>query len=356
MRRVTSHTSVPPTAPPPGSDEAPRVPADADLPADTGAEREQLRLVTRVAWLYHVRGLKQSEVADSLGLSQSRVSRLLDAAVGLGIVRTTVRVPSGLQLELEHALEETYGLRDARVFEVPDPDDEMRLLGDLGLMLAGYLQESPLEGDVIGFTSWSRTLRETVRALNAPAGARARYVVEMLGDVGPPEVQHEAAEVTKQLARFTGAQPRFLRVPGVVSSPGVRRAILENDSFARETLGLLDGIDDALVGIGTCLVDPPLRPGDNFFTHAQFEHALGLGAVGQVNLRFIDRDGHAIKSELDDLVIGVSLEQLRACARTIAVGGGRSKYSAIRGALVGGWVNTLVTDVVTAQHLVDNAS
>ena len=337
-----------------GIDAARPVTANGDLSA--GNERDQLRVVTRVAWLYHVRGLKQSEVAESLGLSQPRVSRLLEEAVGLGIVRTTVRVPSGLQLELEQALEETYGLREALVFDVPDPDDERRLLGDLGLMLAGYLQESPLEGDVIGLTSWSRTLREAVRALNAPAGAPARYVVEMLGDVGPPDVQHEAAEVTQQLARFTGAQPRFLRVPGVVESPGVRRTILENDIYVRESLRLLDVIDEALVGIGTCSIDPPLRPGGNFFTSAQFEHALALGAVGQVNLRFIDRDGNAISSELDDLIIGVSLDQLRACRRTIAVGGGRSKHSAIRGALVGGWVNTLVTDVMTARQLVDGAS
>ena len=356
MSRETSSLSMTSAAPAPGREAVQRKPTNADLPAATGNERDQLRLVTRVAWLYHVRGLKQNEVAESLGLSQSRVSRLLEAAVGLGIVRTTVRVPSGLQLELEQALEETYGLREARVFDVPDPHDEKRLIGDLGIMLAGYLEESPLEGDVIGFTSWSRTLRETVRMLNAPVIAGASYVVEMLGDVGPPEVQHDAAEVTQQLARVTGAQPRFLRVPGVVNSPEIRRTILENDSFARETLGLLDRIDDALVGIGTCSIDPPLRPGDNFFTRAQFQHAHELGAVGQVNLRFIDPDGNAISSELDDLVIGVSLDQLKACGRTIAVAGGRSKHAAIRGAIVGGWVNTLVTDVVTAQQLVDGTS
>ena len=320
---------------------------------DAGSERDQLRIVTRVAWLYHARGLKQSEVADSLGLSQSRVSRLLDTAVSLGIVRTSVRLPPGLQLELEQALEETYGLREARVFDVPDPGDEVRLLGDLGLMLAGYLEEVPLKGEIIGFTSWSRTLRATVRAMTAPAGANASYVVEMLGDVGPPGVQHEAAEVTQQLARIAGAEPRFLRVPGVVQSPRARRTILENDSYARESLSLLDSLDEALVGIGAFSIDAPLLPGDNFFTYAQFQRAQELGAVGQVNLRFIDRDGNAISSELDDLVIGVSLDQLRASTRSIAVAGGRSKHAAIRGALLGGWVNTLVTDVTTAQQLVD---
>lgn len=318
-------------------------------------ETEQLRLVSRVAWLYHVRSLKQSEVAVELGLSQSRVSRLLDAATSMGIVRTIVRIPPGLHLELEQDLREAYGLRDAYVFDVPAHDDETTFLRDLGQVLAAYLEENPLDGDVIGFTSWSRTLRETVRVLEAnPSGAS--YVVEMLGDVGPPEAQHDAAEVTRLLARATGAQPRFLRVPGVVGDASTRRTILEHDVHARETLGLLDHVDEALVAIGGLSIDPPLRPGENFFTRGQLDEARRLGAVGQLNLRFIDASGQPVRSELDDMVIGVSLEQLRSYRRTIAVAGGPSKHQAIRSALIGGWVNTLVTDATTAEYLIANAS
>lgn len=318
-------------------------------------EQEQLRLITRVAWLYHMRGLKQSQVADMLGLSQSRVSRLLESASKLGVVRTTVRAPAGLQLELEHALIESYGIRDAQVLDVPEGDDA-GLISDLGQFLAGYLNEKPLSGDIIGFTSWSRTLRETVPDLEAPADASSGYVVQMLGDVGPPDAQHDAAEVTRQLARLLGAQPRFLRVPGVLKSGKARRTLLSNDPHAREALSLLDNVNEALVGIGTCEVDPPLRAGDNFFTLEQFAMAKKMGAVGQVNLRFIDADGHAVSTELDELVIGVTLEQLHKCERTIAVAGGPAKQAAIRGALLGGWVNTLVTDTATARHLVESAN
>lgn len=170
MRREAPEPLVQSTALGRGSRAEPRTAATSggSSGAVAGSDREWFRVVKRVACLHHVRGLKQNEVADTLGLSQSRVSRLLDTAVAVGIVRTWVRVPPGLQLELEQALDETYGRREARVFDIPGPEDESRLLGDLGLMLAGYLEESPLEGDVIGFTSWSRTLRETVRALNPP--------------------------------------------------------------------------------------------------------------------------------------------------------------------------------------------
>ena len=330
--------------------------ARALSPIGPDHDAEQLRLMTRVAWLYHMRGFKQSLIADTLDLSQSRVSRLLDSAVAQGIVHTTVQVPPGLQLELEQALQESYGLESAHVFDVPDPNDERSLLRDLGQMLAVHLREQPLVGDVIGLTSWSRTLRETVRSLDRMSGRSASFVVELLGDVGNPEVQHEAAEVTRQLARITGAEPRFLRVPGVTPSGAVRASLLDHDVHAQETLALHDRLDEALVGIGACTMDLELGAGDSSFAREQFDHARALGAVGEVNLRFIDAEGNAVASDLDDLVIGVTLEQLRRCPRRIAVAGGRSKYDAVRGSLRGGWINSLVTDVRTAQHLVETSS
>ena len=84
----------------------------------------------------------------------------------------------------------------------------------------------------------------------------------------------------------------------------------------REHARALGRIDEALVGIGTCDVDAPLRPGENFFSLKQFARAQKLGAVGQVNLRFIDANGNAVPSELDELVIG-SVAMFASSAREI---------------------------------------
>ena len=40
-------------------------------------EDGSLRMMTKVARLYHSHGLRQTEIAARLGISQSRVSRLL---------------------------------------------------------------------------------------------------------------------------------------------------------------------------------------------------------------------------------------------------------------------------------------
>ena len=315
--------------------------------------QDQQRLMTKVAWLYHNRQVRQRDIAQRLGISQSRVSRLLVQAESSGIVQTVVVTPEGLHTDLEEKLEQRYDLREVHVYDVaPGTSDEHELVESLGQLLAARLQSQPLDADVIGFTSWSRSLRATVAALQ-PLRASTRYVVELLGDVGPAAIQHEAADATRQLAALTSAQPLFMRLPGVVPNQQVRETLLAYDADARRALDLLDHLEMALVGIGTCEIIEPLVTGDNFFTSEQFAYATQLGAVGQVNLRFIAADGTPVLSELDDLVVGVTLEQLHRTRRVLAVAGGPSKYLAIRAALLGGWVNALVTDLATAEFLLE---
>jgi deoxyribonucleoside regulator len=67
--------------------------------------------------------------------------------------------------------------------------------------------------------------------------------------------------------------------------------------------------------------------------------------------RFFDDAGEPVRSEFDARVIGVELADLRNIDTTILVAGGDAKVPAITGAVRGGYINTLITDEVTAQQL-----
>jgi DNA-binding transcriptional regulator LsrR (DeoR family) len=56
---------------------------------------------------------------------------------------------------------------------------------------------------------------------------------------------------------------------------------------------------------------------------------------------------------LDDLVVGVTLDQIRAARTRWAAAGGKDKYAILRAALAGGWIDHLVTDTATAAHLLE---
>jgi len=310
---------------------------------------DHLRLVLKVARLYHTHGHRQSEIAARLQVSQSRVSRLLAQAEESGIVRTVVAIRPEIHSELEERVEERYEVSEVHVIDAVSTDDA-EFTRDLAYAMAAVLEQSTFTAPLVGFTSWSRTLRLMVSTLQ-PLRTKTKRVVEMLGDLGPPDLQHAAARSTQILAGLLDAEPIFLRTPGVLPSPKIKDLMLSQDVYARQALEMLDQVDLALVGIGTCEVDPPLRAGENYFTHEQLYEVRQRGAVGQVCLRFLDANGKSLDSPLDDLVVGVTREQLRLAGRRCAVAGGPSKYLAIRAALRGKWVDSLVTDAATAQFL-----
>jgi DNA-binding transcriptional regulator LsrR (DeoR family) len=312
-------------------------------------DRDRRRLLAKVARLYHHSGLRQTEIADRLRISQTRVSRLLQQAEADGIVQTVVVPLVGLNVEIEEELEARYGLAEVHVIEAVS-DDEAELAVELGAAGAAIFATMPVDMPVVGLTSWSRTLRHMIDALR-PVRTGTATVVEMLGDLGPPDQQYEAARSTQRLATLTGAEPVFLRTPGVVSSAQVREALLAHDTYARQALSLLDNLDLALVGVGSCEVVPPLQAGNNFFSEDDLREVVDAGAVGQLCLRFLDAEGTPITSRLDDLVTGVTPEQLRAAKRRWVVAGGPSKYPAMRAVLLGGWADTVVTDAATARWL-----
>jgi DNA-binding transcriptional regulator LsrR (DeoR family) len=318
-------------------------------PIRRAREEEQLRLMTKVARLYHEHAVRQPEIARRLHISQARVSRLLKQAERDGIVRTTVVVPAGVQTALEEALEERYGLREAVVIETLDETEE-GIIRDLGVATARYLEASLTGGDIVGISSWSATLLAAVDAMRPLPRAGAERAVQLFGGVGNPAAEAHAARLTQRFADLTGAQPTFLLAPGIATSVSARDALTQ-DRFVQEALIGIGQVTLALVGIGALEPSSLLQSSGNIFDEAELAVLGERGAVGDICLRFFDADGRRVESDLDRRVIGVTLDQLRDADRSAGIAGGARKHDAILGALKGRWINVLITDRTTAERL-----
>lgn len=311
---------------------------------------EHLWLMTKVARLYHEHGVRQPEIARRLHISQARVSRLLKQAEQEGIVRTTVIVPEGVQTRVEEALEARFGLQEAVVVETVD-DAEQGLTRSLGIATARFLEATLTGGDVVGISSWSATLLAAVEAMRPlPPKAGAERAVQLFGGVGNPAAEAHAARLTQRFAELTGARPTFLFAPGIADSASSRTALLK-DRFVNETLAGMGDVTLALVGIGALEPSSLLQSSGNIFAAEELQALGDHGAVGDICLRFFGADGARVESELDGRVIGVTLEQLQATERCVGIAGGERKFDAIRGALLGRWINVLITDLGTAERL-----
>lgn len=310
----------------------------------------ELRLLGKVARMYHERGVRQPQIAAELGLSQARVSRLLKQAADVGIVRTIVMLPDGVHTDLEEQLQDRYSLRDVVVVDAIGAGDEV--IPALAAAASAYLDVTLTSGHLIGISSWSETLLAAVRLLPMKRTTSVEVVVQLVGGLGLPGVQIEATSLLNQFAEKTGARPLVLPTPGVVDSAAVRLALM-NDGSLKEVTQTWAELTDVLLGIGSLDPSPLLARSGNAFSDAEQAELRRYGAVGDVCFRFFNADGRRVDSPLDQRVIGVSADQLLKVPRRIGVAGGQRKYAAIRAALLGGWVNVLITDLSTAQRLAD---
>lgn len=322
-----------------------------DLAAVPLPTSEDTRLMTKVARMYHEQGVRQPEIAQRLNISQPRVSRLLKKAVETGIVRTTVVAPRGVFAELEDEVERTYDLREVVIADAGDEEDELVITPALGAAAAYYLETTLAGGERIGLSSWSSTLLATVDSMRPRHSHECESVVQVLGGLGQPSAQARATHLVGRLVQVTGATATYLPAPGLVATPETREALMREGSIAQAVDAFPD-LTVLLAGIGSLKPSPLLRASGNAVGPEDEDLLREVGAVGDVCMRYFDKDGRAVESHLDRRLLGIDSATLLGIPRRVGVAGGRRKHEAIRAALLGGWINTLVTDSATASYLV----
>lgn len=314
------------------------------------ARSDELRLLTRVAQMYYLDGMKQTDIAAHLYISQTSISRMLRRAKSEGIVRISISAPRGTYPELEAALRRKFGLQEAIVADC-SVDTEDHILSRIGEAAAYYVENTVEAGEKIGISSWSESLLRMVDNIRPLHTAKAAQVVQILGGMGNPAVQAHATNLTVQLAKLLGAEPLLLSAQGVASSPEARDALLE-DPYVRSTVKNFASLSMVLVGIGAVQPSTLLARSGNVFAAAELADIKDIGAVGDVCLHFFDIEGRPVSSPLDERVIGIALDELKKVKRIVGVAGGERKTDAILGAMRGRFIDVLVTDRFSAERLI----
>jgi DNA-binding transcriptional regulator LsrR (DeoR family) len=110
-------------------------------------------------------------------------------------------------------------------------------------------------------------------------------------------------------------------------------------------------MDLALVGVGT--LDESVFVERHVLDASDLLDLRKAGAVGEICGRYYDRDGRECDSPYKDRVISVDLDTLRRCRNVVAVTLGRERGRAIRAAIRGGLVNSLVIDDEGARGVLE---
>ena len=313
----------------------------------TGAMSQREEMLAMVASLYYEHNQSQSEIAGRMGVSSSKISRMLKEARDRGIVEIQVRMPVPRDFALEQDLISRFALQDAYVLRMGDETDGESLLRSTGGIAAGYLQRiiPTLGANASIGVAWGTSVHATVSALPDNLGQKID-VVQLVGGVGA--VMAGGSDVTRMVATKLGGRHYDLHAPMLVERPEVRTAFL-SEPVVRDAINRAKAVQLAITGIGTVQDEDSsfLRAG--LLTRGDLSALRSSGAVGEMVSRFYNRAGRFDGIEINQRIIGIELDDLRRIPVVLAIARGLSKVPAILGALEARYVTVLATDAITAE-------
>ncbi|MFN4129735.1 MAG: sugar-binding transcriptional regulator [Paracoccaceae bacterium] len=322
----------------------------------SGAEQvEDEVLMARAAWLYYIGGLNQEATAKRLHTTRARVNKLLSDARETGLVSITINSANVGLLPVEELIRTRYGLDFCICTPAlgPDPGDAasaalahfaFRAVGAAAAAhLRRHLSDEP--NAVIG-TGWGRTLEQMTLQMAGVSAPDARFI-SLMGSLTANSA-YNPFEVVHSLARSTRGEGFFLPAPFIADTPEAREVLVSQQSV-QYAMALGRSATVAYISLGELREDSLLRK-QGMITAAELAELRALGAVGDTNGLFFDRQGQAVDHPLNLRTIALGLEDLRNIS-TVALVAGSSKLPATRGFLSNGIARGLIIDGDTAIQL-----
>ncbi|WP_134681684.1 sugar-binding transcriptional regulator [Paracoccus ravus] len=304
-------------------------------------EGQKLEQAARAAWLAHVAGMTQDEIAGVMGVSRQTAQRLVAQAMAEGLVKIRIDHPFAHCLELARDLRAKWGLRFCEIAPADAPEAGVAL--HLASTMERWLRRPEPLTLAIGT---GRTLRAGIARL-PHIDCPQHLVVSLTGNIAT-DGSTAYYNVLFSLSELVTARSFPLPLSVLAPSAEERQAMMRQPGI-RRVIAMSADAEVAFVGIGTMDHGAALLK-DGFLTRPDLERMIAAGAVGEITGWAYDAQGRLIDGLSNDRVASAPIP---GAARTLVVGAafGLEKLAAIRGALQGGLIGGLITDAQTGAWL-----
>jgi len=306
------------------------------------------KLLITVARLYYEEAKGQAEVARMLDTSQAKVSRLLRMARSRGIIRITVAQFEPRCAALELQLQRRFPLRNAIVIRTPAKSTPVQVRGVVGHAAGPAVAGLIHSGAIVGIAG-GRSLHQMVNWMKSEE-TRGVRVIQLMGNVEATASEVDAVELGRTLADRMHGTFHALNVPALVADRAARDVFLAHSQIGG-VCDLYKDVDVALVGVGA--PDNSVFVSRGVLSERDIEYLRSRGTVGEICGRFFDAAGRECDTSYRDRVIAVSLDQLRATREVVGVVTGADRAAAVRAAIRGQLLKSLVIDEVGAAAVLE---
>lgn len=311
------------------------------------------RLLLKIFHDYYVRNMSQAEIAGRHFVSRQKVQRYLEQGRKENLVEVRVKFPDRMHGQLESELEDKYGLMEVNIADV-DGDNPALVRRNIAEMASDYFIRV-LKSDMTASIAWSSFVSDMLESAARKVESlrekpRDIHIVLTLGAVAGADPDLQTLDSARRMSGSLAAEIHLLLAPGMTTSSDAWR-ILMDDPQISEVVDKARHADASFFGVGSVDGDSKLINTLKKVMPDFYPKLRELGVVGDLNGHFFDRDGNSIASELDERLIGLNLDEIKALPMTVGITAGAGKYTAFRAALAGKIFKVVITDYDMARRL-----
>jgi DNA-binding transcriptional regulator LsrR (DeoR family) len=181
---------------------------------------------------------------------------------------------------------------------------------------------------------------------------RGLHVVSLVG--GVTHFAHDNPhEVPSAFARAFNAECYLIPAPAVVDSPATKQALIERCGL-RSVYDFANALDAIVTSVGS-LGDEATIARFELINAADRKAMREYGGVGELLCNVYDIEGRILDHPLNQRVMSVPVDAIRAAPIRVLAAGGEHKVSSVKGAIRLIEPTALVTDEITARRLTNMA-
>ncbi len=300
-------------------------------------------LLLDVARRFYTASESKTIIAQDLGVSRFTVSRMLEQALALGLVRIDFRPPDDIDFDLSSALMRQTGVKRAIVLPTTDIGSQQQLLANAA---ASYLVEVGIADDVLGLVAG----RTTSMILDRIADLPACKIVQLSGISQSSYFEHDPAETIRAMTTRSRGQTYPIYAPLLLDHANLVASLRDHIGI-RDTFAQFPKLTRVLFSVGAWAQSTSGLYG--IVGEQSQKDARDAGAVAEIVGHLLDADGNRVCADLSARCLTIPFELLSAVKDRVAVAG-HHRATAVVACLRAGLITTLVTDSETARFVLSN--
>lgn len=317
--------------------------------SSTASSPDAADVLLDIARQYYLDDRSKVGIAKEFGLSRWQVARLLREARQQGYVKIQIGDQYATNAAVAAELADALKIGRARVIGRSNKSGPQPTVDSVAAELARVLTETLRPGQSVGLT-WSRIIELMPPHL---VELPPCDVVQLAGALSFTGDRLGSVEVTRYVARVANGTAYPFYAPLVVEDPRTAAALREQPEIA-DCLDRVNHLDVAVLTVGHwspegSAIYSLLRP-------ELAQQVAAAGGCGDISARVFDADGNPVSPDLDECIVGITTDQLRAVPHRIATSYGEFRAGATVAAARAGLIDMLIVDEAQAQAILRRLS